>query len=40
MNLIEATKELDVSRLTLKDYVKNKKAGVEERCNTCFQIIQ
>jgi len=40
MNLIEATKELNIPRLTLRYYVKKKKAGVEKRYNTCFQTIQ
>jgi len=40
MNLTEATKELNVPRLTLRYYVKKKKAGVEKRYNTCFQTIQ
>ena len=39
INLIRATKELNVSRLTLTDYVK-KKAGVAKRCNKRFQTIQ
>jgi hypothetical protein len=40
MNLIEATEELNVPRLTLEDHVKKKNAGDEKRYNTSFGTIQ
>ena len=39
MNLIEATKELNVSKLTLKGCIQKNKPGAEKRYNTIFDVL-